>query len=292
MSMNVANNKYMLAKIIVKEKNSEEIKLFQRFLNHPDFPQHKKIIIHAFPFLGVCIKKSKNEREGIVLFRDEFYKKHNKKIRFIIKNTKKEIEKKQKKALVALGDVMEYQWKKQKKYIAFPTILPFSPFGKDKFFFSILNPLFGKPDFYHPLSTAIHEISHFIFFEKVRIIEKKKRIKLSKELEHYLKETLTAALLNEEPLKHTLGLGEYRGNPEIRDIFIKIEKKEELFLSFVRREYGNKTNFDAFLTELVLQCHRSEKEFVKKKALWDKYGKGIFERKKEFFLYKKPIRIM
>ncbi|MEW6616886.1 MAG: hypothetical protein AB1333_00460 [Patescibacteria group bacterium] len=282
----------MLAKIIVKEKNPEEIKLFQRFLNHPDFPQHREIIIRAFPSLGVYIKKSKSEKRGIIFFRDEFYKKYKKKIRPIIGSTKKEVEKKQEKALVALGGAMDYQWKKRKKYIAFPTILPFSPFGKDKFFFSILNPLFGRHDFYHPLSTAIHEISHFIFFEKVRMIEKKKKIKLSKESEHYLKETLTAALFNEEPLKSTLGLGEYMGNPEIRDIFIKKEKKEELFLSFVRRKYRNKTNFDIFLTELVLQCHGSEKEFIKKKLLWDKYGKGIFERKKDFFLYKKSIHIM
>ena len=95
---------------------------------------------------------------------------------------------------MALLEIMDYQYDNPVVYKAAPTILPFSPFGNNVFYFSILGEIKGKTN-KNILSIGIHEISHFIFFEMLKKIENKKKLILPNDIKNYLKEALAVESL-------------------------------------------------------------------------------------------------
>jgi hypothetical protein len=154
-----------LAEIKIKKTSiNKETGLFMDFLQNPNYPQHRNMILMAFPKIGLSLQKSKNDEEITKKFIIDFYKKHQNKIDKIINKNERIIKKNSKAALNALSRLMDYNWDKKKSYFAIPTILPFSPLKKDEFYFSILGEIYGKTE-KNILSISIHEISHFIFYD-------------------------------------------------------------------------------------------------------------------------------
>ena len=283
-----------LPRILIRVNKKGETKLFLKFLNHPEFPQHKQLILRAFPDLREMLKDSVNETRTIQKFIDQFYLKHQRATALAFKESLKEMESGTR-AIKTLGNVMNFSWRKNIIYIATPTILPFSPFGKNIFYFSILDRVFGTSK-RNILVVAIHEISHFVFFDLLKKIEKKEKFSLSTDAKYYGKEILTTALFNEEPLRNILKINNYLGNPDVRDIYIIDQNKlTENLINYTREKYlkskKDGEDFKKFLTEFTKMLYGISKELSQKRFIWNCYGNKLFKNKKALTSYKKPIKL-
>lgn len=285
----------IIPKILIEVDKNQEIPLFSKFLNHPEFPGHRKMILQVFPELKELIKSSENEEEAVAKFIDQFYSKYNIDISSAIEGGTEEM-KESPKALQALGEAMDYNWPENITYIAIPTILPFSPFNNNTFYFSILDRITKKGK-KNVLMVAIHEISHFIFFEMLEEIENAEQISLNSDTRHYLKESLTAAIFNEEPLRSSLKIkDDYLGNPEIRDIHIKDQESPvKLIVEYIQKKYteskNNDIKFTDFLKDIILLFNGSSEKFSKKRQIWNQYGKELFKNEITLADYRQPIEV-
>ncbi|HPW67697.1 MAG TPA: hypothetical protein PLS84_11545 [Salinivirgaceae bacterium] len=285
----------MIPKILVQIDQEQEVNLFLKFLNHPEFPNHRTNILQVFPALNELIADLENEDTAVRHFLDKFYIDYKSEVELAIQDSKEELAQSSR-VLDALGQAMDYSWPNNVNYVAVPTILPFSPFQHDTFFFSITGQVMSKSKT-SALAVAIHEISHFIFFEYLKKINDVNNISLPRDAKYYLKESLTAALFNEDPLRKELKIEIYLGNPEVRDIFIKAGPNHaEVLVDYIRRKYienrQNNKNFEQFLTDLVVKFNDVSEEFSKKRKIWNLWGKELQKNKEEFLKYKKPIEIM
>lgn len=285
-----------LPKIKIKKDIENEVNLFLKFLHHPYYPQHRNLIFQIFPNLELLIKKSKNERKIIKEFVIDFYNNHQNKINEIIKKSDVAIKRKWLLVIKELAKLMDYQWPKSIIYYAIPTILPFSPFGTNKFYFSILGQIFNKNE-KNILFIAAHETSHFIFYDLLKKIEREIKISLPDDAKNYLKEALTAVLLNQKPLNKILKLDNYLGNPEIRDI--KIKKPNGTIMSFVdflteyyqNNKIKKKKGFQIVLKEIIEIINSISNEFSKKRAIWNRYGNQLYKNSVALYRYQSPIKI-
>lgn len=275
--------------ITVIKDLEKEADVFVSFLNHPHFPQHRLNIFKIYPKLEEQIAESQDEKMAVVEFIKSFYQKHQDKLNIIVDESEKSLDESGE-ALKQLGELMEYQWAENTNYKAYPTILPFSPFNGDEFFFSILNSLF-KNEPVDVLYVAIHEISHFIFFDQMAVIENKNNVKFNDDIVYYFKESLTVMILNQAPLKVLLGKKDILGNPNIRDIRVKTGDEEISLVEFLRKEFEVKENFVDFLEKTLLLLRKSEAEFNNKRDFWNKSGPKIFESKEMLDEYRAPILI-
>ncbi len=148
------------------------------------------------------------------------------------------------------------------------------PFKENTFFVSILAEIKGQKDeARNALSVSIHEISHLIFFEQLKSLQKTDAVpkELSKDLIHYYKESLTAVLLNEKPLVEILGIKNYRGNPELKNLNLKVGGKLININDYLRVLYQKskkEKSFLAFLEESINSLAPYSQEFSQKWKLW------------------------
>ena len=288
-----------IPKIILEENLdlNQETDLFLSFLHHPYYIQNRSFIFKTFPELEKLLAKNwKEEKQIIKSFISDFYSNNKNEIDRIIQKNRNLLLEKSKSSLMVLLEIMNHQYDRPIVYQAIPTILPFSPFGDNIFYFSILGEIKGKED-KNILIIGIHEISHFIFLEQLKKIENKKGIVLPDDLQNYLKESLAVVILNQEPLCSILGLKSYKGNPEIQNL--KIEKSNgdiKTFADFLNEYYitikiKKKEPFAVFLEKIIDILLPIAPEFAKKRVLWNKYGKKVLKEPNLIKLYSEPIKI-
>ena len=275
---------------------NRETDLFLSFLHHPYYKQNRNSIFQNFPELERLLEKQGEEKQIIKSFISRFYSDNKNTIDKIIQKNKNLLMQKSELSLIALLKIMDYQYDKSVVYKAAPTILPFSPFGNNVFYFSILGEINGKTD-KNILTIGVHEISHFIFFDILKRIESKKDLILPDDLKNYLKEALAVVILNQEPLCSILNLKNYKGNPEIQSL--RIEKSDgsiKIFTDFLNECYisikikGQKS-FSIFLKEIINILLPIAPEFAKKRVLWNKYGRKVLKEPDLIKLYSEPIKI-
>lgn len=286
-------------KIVIKESLPQETKLFLSFLHHEYYKNLRHSILSNFPLLKESLEKSSDEEKSVSEFISDFYEENRVQIDCIIKESKNLFEDKSGTALKILGELMDYKWERPTTYIAAPTILPFSPFRGNTFFFSILGSLGNKKTKdKNVLSVAIHEISHFIFLDQVKKLESEGRIKkVSKETIDYIKESLVVVILNQEPLKNLLEIEGYLGNPEIRNLQVKSGAKtlkiSEFFNEYFKRiKIENKMAFNDFLNEVFESAYPIDSIFQEKRKIWNQLGFTMGDEKIHLEeLYSEPIEI-
>lgn len=286
-------NKHMIPKIKIENYNPrEDVKLFLRFIDHEYFRQHRSYIFSAFPELREMMKDDSNTRRVIKRFIECQNVTNAKKIKAAIMQERADLSLRQKNMFLALQKSMRYEWKKTIVYRALPTIAPFSPFGRNVFYFSITRAITGGFE-RNLIRVAAHEISHFIFFDYLKRIEKREKIILSPPAKYFLKEALTAAIFNEKPLKTALGIVKtYSGNYELWDVFLKEKwRKPRQIVDFIREKYRNTKNFEGFLRELILTFNKKERDFEEKQKFWNAHGKAIFSKRNLLKQYSTPIII-
>jgi len=288
-----------IPKIILEENIDldQETNLFLSFLHHKYYVQNRISIFKSFSELEKLLSKNeKAEGQIIKSFLLNFYNDNKNEINKIIQKNKNLLLEKSKSSLTTLLEIMNYQYDKPVVYKAIPTILPFSPFKNNVFYFSILGEIKGKVD-KNILTIGIHEISHFIFYDLLKKIENKKGIALPEDLKNYLKEALAVIILNQEPLHDILELKNYKGNPEIQGL--KIQKQDDSIkeiIDFLNEYYitikvRNQESFTLFLEEIIGILLPIAPEFAKKRSIWNKYGKKVLKEPKLTKLYNKPIKI-
>ncbi len=288
--------------IKLKYNIDEEVNQFLKFLHHPFFPQHRVMMFKAFPELEMFLKNIDNpKKEKLIIkkFIKNFQKRYNKRIKKIIKQSKKILNEKSKIALIELTKLMDYQWPKgSSDYTAMPTILPFSPFRKKTFYFSILRTLFDKKES-DVFFVSTHEISHMVLFE---IMEKQYKKPLSQIIEatslYFLKEILAAAIINQEPLKEMLNLKNYLGNSLLHYLFVRTGAKKQkkqitkFFQQFYETaKYKKQKKFNQILDDVIKIILSIKDELKNKKKIWNKYGKEIVYNPKILKQYSEPIKL-
>jgi len=287
-----------IPKIILQEDIGldREVNLFLSFLHHPYYIQNRSFIFQTFPELEKLLEKQNKEKQVIKLFISKFYSYNRDKIQKIIQKNKNLLKKKSESSLIALLEIMDYQYDKPVVYKTAPTILPFSPFRNNIFYFSILGEIKGKTG-KNILTIGIHEISHFIFHDLLKEIESKKKLILPNDIKNYLKEALAVVILNQKLLCDMLNLKNYKGNPEIQNL--RIEKPNgsiKTFTDFLNEYYYSvkvrrHKSFNIFLEEIINILLPIAPKFAKKRIIWNKYGKKVLKEAKLIKLYSEPIKI-
>ncbi len=274
--------------IKITQDLQQEVEVFMKFLNHPDFPQNRTNIFNVHNNLETQILTD-GEKRAVTEYIETFYEKNQSKIKEILDQCEKSL-KDADKALHQLGKIMEYKWPEGENYKAYPTILPFSPFSNKEFNFSILNTL-GKDEPVDVMYIAVHEISHFVFLDQLYKIENNHNIKFHKDLIYYYKEALTTVILNEPNLKTFFGEKEIKGNPDIRDINVKINGEAITLINYLKQEFEKENNYSDFLEKTLLRLHAQENEFSKKREIWNQNGHMIFNDNDLLSKYREAILI-
>lgn len=288
------NKKIFLPQIKILIDPRKDAELFWHFLNHKYYKQNRNFILKIFPEIetGKVSTGSKNALNNFVF---GYYARREQEIARIADGNEKILKSRGRQALKLLTELMDYRWKKPKLFQAYITILPFSPFQKNLFFYSILGELNNKnPNKKSLLSVAVHEISHIIFLEMVSKIEKRRGIKLHNDAKHYLKEALATALLNMPGFKTILGIKNDPGNPEIQQLYVAGPDRAattiaEIIFEDIKKWRANKKSFADLLELLVVDAHRNEKQFSRHWRLWNAHGRAIFANKTLLSEYQKPI---
>lgn len=287
-----------IPKIILEENIDldRETNLFLSFLHHPYYIQNRSFIFQIFPELKRLLEKQDEKKQIIKSFISKLYSDNKKEIRKIIQKNKNLLKKKSKPSLMALLEIMDYQYDKPIVYKAIPTILPFSPFEDDVFYFSILGEIKDRAD-KNILTIGIHEISHFILFNQLKKIEKTKDLILPDDLKNYLKETLAVVILNQKSLCDILDLKNYKGNPEIQNLRIEeLDSSIKTLTDFLNEYYyaikiKEQKSFSIFLEKIINILLPITSEFIKKRMIWNKYGKKVLREPKIIKLYSESIKI-
>lgn len=298
-----------LPKIKIEKNLKMEVGIFSAFLNNTNYPQNRNFIFHAFPDFELQLKTSENEKDTIRKFIVDFRKKNEKIIEQIIKESEILINKKGDQAMRVLANLMDYNWSRTTVYKAIPTILPFSPLGDNVFYFSIFGQIKDATNNAPSLQTknqntkdilytAIHEISHFIFYDILKKIEQEtKSPPIDDNLRNYLKESLAVVILNNKPLCTILNLHEYLGNPEIRDLQIVKQNGEILkFTDFLQETYQNsrtrdKETFRNFLQRILDILLPAREEFLNKRKIWNQFGRELYKNPEALKAYQQPIQL-
>ncbi len=250
-----------------------DIGRFIRFMDHPDYPGKKAVILKAYPEIA-----SGQSIEEVINY---LYEKNEDQIENIFSDLSKELER-DKYIIESLGIIMSSDIHKE-EYEAILTLLPFSPIEEKRFYFSIYPIIFRKKDG-SPLRsvsiscTAIHEISHFIFFEQLRKWENATGKVLPHPAEHYFKEALTAAIMNQDIFKNhfnyksLMGSDNYRGNKELHKLSIQKESGAINIVSFFEEKLFRKTiPYDVTLYNIIDRFFDKQEIFAKKWRLWNEY---------------------
>lgn len=287
----------MIPKIRIEYDLEKETATFYNFLHSSKFPQQGKLIYCAFPELEVVLNDgNKNEAEeklAIKTFIQKFREDHGQEIDQTMQINGSLLEAKNESALKKLAELMDYRWTEDHPgYAAIPTILPFCPFGKNLFYFSILNA--GNHDI---IFVATHEISHMLFYEIMeKIYGKPAEEVLGWAGAHFLKEILAPVLMNQEEFKKILESQDSYGNSFLKHIYVESNDQVMQITKFFQDLYENlkhekRLRFSEILKIMVQTISSIAEEIESKNQLWNQYGSKIAKDEEKFNAYKKPIKI-
>lgn len=276
----------------------DDIKLVKEFFFNKKTDHFKYRVLRFYRGLEEEIADLGNADLAIENYFKKIYLDKKSEIGSLVEKSRKIINDQAPACLTVLVKLMDYKSQKNETFIAIPTLLPFSPFNRPVFYFSITPSLFLNKE-NDILGIAIHEISHFLLFD----ILKDLGIKLDhntkeKNFLHLFKETLTGMLLSEKELKETLGKKDYKGNPEVHNLYVKEYTSEnEVTLREYLREnlhiYQQKgLPFSFFIKEMIEKLLPKANDFSDKKIFWNKNEQEL--RKDDQFLlkeYARPILI-
>lgn len=199
-------------------------------------------ILSFYPKLAERIQSGEREKYAIRSVVSDMYRRHEDRIKTTIVEGEEECSTADH-AFSALARYMHYPHLGKRTYTAVPTLLPFSPLGKNLFYFSVAGTIAGQK--WGPLrlvAIAIHEISHFIFCEQLDVWMSKSGLALPDAATHYFKESLTAAVMNQPEFRSffdystLFGSEWYPGNRELRHLMIRREGKVENIIPFFEDE--------------------------------------------------------
>ncbi len=289
-----------MLKIIVKKDIEKDIALIKREL-FDGGENYRQRILSYYKTLAEEIKnKSREEAEEIAdnFFRRQYHKMAED-IDEIVKESQEILEDRSEACLNKLVELMDYKIKRDEEFVVIPTLLPYSPFHRPTVYFSLITRLYlGRGNMI--LDIAIHEISHFLFFDILNEIGAD-IIKIEpKEFGFWylFKEALTGMLLSEKELEDLLERKGYKGNPEVENLSVQKEgSADKITLREYLRERLNdhKQNgscFNSFIKEIISELRPQVEAFEAKNNFWVKNEEEIKKWNQDLIReYEEPILI-
>ncbi|MGD0977054.1 MAG: hypothetical protein ABR875_02060 [Minisyncoccia bacterium] len=269
---------------------------FVSFIWHKYFIQNREKILKTYPELTDIINSSDAEKK----VRDFVVSLHQSKgnqLEEIIKYNQEIINKKNNAAFKFLSGFMNYSWSDPIAYNAYLSLLPFSPFKKDYFFYSVLAELNNKnPENKSVLSTAIHEISHIIFLEYIEKMGWKIGQNVSKDVVYVLQESITSSMFKNPELLSLFNMPKSpRGNPEIVEIHISEGDNNMTLVDFVDKNIifnkNNNNDMNQIINKLIKLFASIGDQISKKIEMWHKFGYKTLRDQELLKKFRQPIVI-
>ncbi|MDO8516656.1 MAG: hypothetical protein Q7S33_00880 [Nanoarchaeota archaeon] len=231
----------------------DTLKYFLLDKNHGD--SWRETIFLVYPDLKEKLEKSDNKEKDIENFFRQKEKKFNKFFKKIRDDFQKSWDKINDEVMIALEDINEIKWpKKFKKFGARITLNPICPRYLDNNAFDVY---FGFADMTMK-SIVLHEVSHFIFFEKFKEIYPKTNKKEfeSPYLIWKLSEIMPAIILNDKRIQKVF---HHEASDFVYDCFKK-EIDNKRLLDYFRKFYKDRKSFRDFVEKSYdfVKKHESE----------------------------------
>ncbi|MDP3026496.1 MAG: hypothetical protein Q8N63_02220 [Nanoarchaeota archaeon] len=256
----------MLPKVKFEVKPLEKyIDVMYYFLNpNKNSWNWSKGIFREYPLLQQKLNliKVKNERNKIIYeFFKEIEEKKKQKLEIKKKEFQKSWDKINDKALKTLSEVVEIEWPKKDKIITgYVTLNPLCPRWIEQRIFD----LFYKFNMKEMKLTSLHEILHFIYFEKWKEVFPKANEKEfdGPYLAWKLSEMVPRIILSDKRIQNIL-----EHKPPVYREYTRLEIKNKPLLDYLQEFYDNKKDFTDFLEKSQKFIKRHEKEIDKKTGM-------------------------
>lgn len=303
-----------IPKIYIEEDPKVEVEMFYRGLHNKILTWQRGSILDNFNSLKKLLdsgeaKNEEQEKQVVAKFLRDYRNQHQKQIDDFVALSRKELAEKSQTALAALAGLMGYKWpEKFAGYKVIPVLLPYGPFGKNVFFYSILAAVWNdKQQQYSILFTAVHEISHMMFYDILDNSASDLPSNIESRVAIFdLKEILAPVLMKQSPLKELLDFSMYPkdrwpdgylGNDEFIQMYVTSEEMENkvqitrYFQDLYEKMRNEGQGFREILAEMVRLVTPLEDQFVEKRKLWFEHTFRIFKSKELLEEYAKPIRL-
>jgi len=204
-----------------------------------------------YPKLKEILKKSKNKEEDLKLFFENFYRENENKLIEITEKIKKSWLPLNDEVMKTLEEIHEIKW--TKKHSEFNVRIVLSPVNSRYLNYSAFD-VFYRDDKKEIIDTFLHEISHFIFFEKLKKIYPKTN---PKEFEHphliwKMSEIMPGIILQDKRIQHIFKNKKLSVYNSIK----KIKIGKNTILSILQGFYNKRKSFEDFI--------KKSYEFIKK----------------------------
>ena len=222
---------------------NETFNIIWHFINSKNRGPGKEDILRRYPLLKERMQNSKEENKKKIVrdFFSKFEEKNKHIFEEVVKDFQKEWNNVNEKIMVALEAIHEIKWaKKHKEFLARVTSNPICPRYLEKntfdIYFAVNNQMMIK--------LILHELSHFIFFEKWKEIfpnTDKKEF----ELPHLLwkfSEIAPYAILSDEKIQEI-----FKHEPLVYGYWHKIEINKKPLTEIIKEIYQNRNNFEDFI---------------------------------------------
>ena len=233
------------------------IDVIYHFLENKSIFNSRENILKRYPSLRERLVNTpfEKEKEGIRNFFDKYHEKN----RHILESIKTEFQKQwdiiNDKLMLALQEVTETPWKnKHKKFIARVSVNPVCPRYLNENTFDIY---FGLPNQLMK-AIVIHELSHFIFFEKWKEVfpNTNEEEFESPHILWILSEIVPYAVLSDERIQKV-----FRHEPVVYDVLKTFKIKGKPLLETLKQIYECRRNFKDFIRKAWSYIQENKKEF-------------------------------
>lgn len=277
----------------------KDISCFDFFLANTQYKSKRSAILTFYPKLREQIQLGENAKTAVRDLVLDMYRRFNHQIQDIVSVAKMDFSL-ARSAFEALARYMAYPELSKHAYTAVPTFLPFSPLGNNLFYFSIASAIANRKTI--PLSIAaigVHEISHFIFSAQYATLTQKTGVVLNDPTFHFLKEALTAAIMNQNEFREFFDYPSmfhsefYPGNAELHHISIEHLGKVTPIVQFFEKEVLRVE--DGYWAGLSRLCHTfatASDVFAEKWLLWNNKSNNPESQPEFLNKYSEPIRLM
>ncbi|HDL02413.1 MAG TPA: hypothetical protein ENH20_01100 [Candidatus Pacearchaeota archaeon] len=202
----------------------------------------KERSLARYPKLKEILKKSKNKKEDLILFFENFEKENKDKLIGSSEKIKKAWAPLNDRIMNILEEIHEIKWtKKHSNFTARFTLSPVQPRYLDYNTFDI----FYKDSKKEIIDTFLHELSHFIFFEKLKEVYPKIN---SKEFEQphliwKMSEIMPGIILQDKKIQNIFK----NKKLSVHDNIKKIRIGKKLILDILQDFYNKRKDFKDFI---------------------------------------------
>ena len=239
---------------------------------------NQRKVLQSYPKLKEELEASQDKEfeKTISDFVDHLYLQYKSQVGKIVEKEIKVLKDANNTIFSGLEKVMGCGWDSSFEFFAIPTFLPFSPFGKNHFYFSIYSEVVGgKGSGRRVDRIAVHELSHICWYQKLEITYKELGFELNYATNYYLKEAFAAIIGECEEFSKVNG-GHSPANYNVSLLRVNSDGKEMEFVDFFRKLFneGRRKRFDFYtiLKEVLRIGYGIQNELDEKWSLWNKYG--------------------